>query len=102
MRSSLAGCNSNGGTRQVQKFCEEFDAGGVGFAVRGRGGKREFQSVACYAGDGVLLCPRVDFDREGRAGVRVLNWNHMVGSYWCALHKDVRTRSRTIPIPTPM
>jgi hypothetical protein len=35
--AGLAGCNSNGGTRQVQKLCEKINAGFVGFAVDGRG-----------------------------------------------------------------
>src|SRR5208282_3519344 len=45
-----AGCNSNGGTRYLQKLCEKFDAGFVGLAVDGRRGKRNLQRVADFAG----------------------------------------------------
>src|SRR5258707_6781693 len=71
-----AGCNSNGGPRHLQKFCEEFDAGGVGFAVRGRGSQGDFQRVAYFAGDGVLLGARVDFDSEGDSVGRIFNCYH--------------------------
>ena len=37
--AGLAGCNHNGGTRQVQKLCEKINAGFVGFSVYGRGGE---------------------------------------------------------------
>src|SRR5208283_231853 len=37
--AGLAGCNSNGGTRYLQKFCEKIYARVVGFAVDWRGGQ---------------------------------------------------------------
>ena len=69
--AGLAGCNGNGGTRQVQKFCEKINAGFVGFAVDGRGCEGQFYCVAYFAGDGILLCAGVDFDREGCSAGRV-------------------------------
>jgi hypothetical protein len=56
----VAGCNSNGGTRYLQKFCKEIDAGLVGLAIdRGRNDS-EFQSVANFTSDGILLRARMD------------------------------------------
>src|SRR5208337_2721879 len=61
--AGLAGCNSNGGTRYLQKFCEKIYARVVGFAVDWRGGQGQFQRVAYFAGDGVFPGARVDFER---------------------------------------
>src|SRR5712671_4629988 len=44
--AGLAGSNSNGRTRHIQKFCEEIDACLIGFAVYGWGGQREFERIA--------------------------------------------------------
>ena len=74
--AGLAGCNSNGGTRYLQKFCEKIDAGFVGFAVDGRSGQGQFQRVANFAGDGILLRSRMDFDCEGGSVGRILNCYH--------------------------
>src|ERR1017187_2007042 len=74
--AGLAGCNSNGGTRQVQKLCEKIYAGFVGFAVHGGGCEGEFQRVAYFTGDGILLRARVDLDRESGTGGRILNCYH--------------------------
>src|SRR5258708_23309433 len=53
--AGLAGRNGNGRSRHLQKFREEFDAGGIGAAVDRRCGERDFERVADLAGDGVLL-----------------------------------------------
>src|SRR5216684_7124308 len=69
--AGLAGSNSNGRTRHIQKFRKEFDAGGVGLAVHGRSSQRDLECVANVAGDCVLLRARMDFDREAHSGGRV-------------------------------
>src|SRR6266849_1921291 len=69
--AGLAGSNSNGRTRHIQKFRKEFDAGGVGLAVHGRSSQRDLECVADVAGDCVLLRARMDFDREAHSGGRV-------------------------------
>ena len=65
----MAGCNSNGRTRYLQKLCKEIDASLIGLAIHRRGRERQFQSVANLASDGILLSTRMDFDREGCAAV---------------------------------
>src|SRR5215469_13639304 len=63
--AGLAGSNSNGGARHLQKFCEEFDTGLVGFTIdRGRG-ERDFEYVAERADHRILSGARLHFDREG-------------------------------------
>jgi len=63
----LARGNGNGGTRQAQNLSQEFDHGGVGAAIDGRGGERELQGITERAGDGVFLGARMDADGEGEA-----------------------------------
>src|ERR1035441_9391556 len=74
--AGLAGCNSNGGTRNVQKFCEKIDAGFVGLAIDWRSGQSQFQPVAYFACDGILLGARMDFDRESDSPRRILDGYH--------------------------
>src|SRR6266851_2885003 len=78
--AGLAGSNSNGRTRHIQKFRKEFDAGGVGLAVHGRSSQRDLECVADVAGDCVLLRARMDFDRERNAGGRV-SYNYHQKAY---------------------
>src|ERR1700677_1037966 len=72
----VAGCNSNGGTRYLQKFRKEIHAGIVRFALRRRRQEGKFQRLSCFAGDGILLRARMDFDRESSTGRRVLDSHH--------------------------
>src|SRR5882672_10088722 len=74
--AGLAGSNSNGRARHIQKFRKEFDAGGVGFAVHGRSSERDFKCVADMAGDCVFLCAGMDFDSEGGFSGRLLIRGH--------------------------
>ncbi len=78
--ASQSGCNSNGGSRYVQKLREKFDACLVGFAVHRRRGQGQFQRVAHLARDGVLLGPRVDLDGKRRTAGRTLNRYHRKAS----------------------
>src|SRR5258706_2446242 len=76
MPAGLAGSNSNGRTRHIQKFREEIDAGRVSLAVYGRGSEREFERIADLTGDCVFFCARMDFDCEGHSGGRVFHHCH--------------------------
>src|SRR6266478_337702 len=69
--AGLAGSNSNGRTRHIQKFRKEFDAGGVGLAVHRRSSQRDFKRITDLPGNCVLLRSRMDFDREAHSGGRV-------------------------------
>ena len=62
--AGLAGRNGNGRSGHLQKFCEEFDAGFVGAAFDGRSGQGDFQRIAEFAGDGVLLRAGMNLDGE--------------------------------------
>src|SRR6266403_2996243 len=62
--AGLAGSNSNGRTRHIQKFRKEFDAGLVCFAVYRRGGERDLEGVAHLASNCVFLRARMDLDCE--------------------------------------
>ena len=62
--AGLAGGNSNGGTRHLQKFRKEIDTGFVRLAVNRRGGKRNLECIADFTGEGVLLCPWMDLHGE--------------------------------------
>lgn len=76
--AGLAGCNSNGGTRHLQKFCEEIDAGVVGFAIDGRSGERDLEHVADYASDSVFLRSGMNFDGESSARRFCHKWGSLV------------------------
>src|SRR5690349_11107166 len=69
----MAGGNSNGRTRNLQKICEEFNAGFVGLAVNWRSGKGKFERVSHFASDGILLRAWVNFDGENYSCRRFLN-----------------------------
>lgn len=73
--AALAGRYGNGGTRNLQKICQEFDARLVGLAFNWRRCQREFKRATDLASDDILLRPRVDFDCEARAGRCFLNGN---------------------------
>src|SRR5580698_7060668 len=62
--AGLAGGNGNGRARYLQKSCEEFDAGVVGFAIDRRGGERNFDHTAECAGNRVFFGAGMDFDGE--------------------------------------
>src|SRR5258706_3487112 len=98
--AGLAGCNSNGGTRYLQKFCEELDTRLVGFAVDGRGSQGQFERVAYFAGDGVLLGARVDFDSEGGAAGRIVNCYHRkaLPQGTQRYHRDPQGKPATFPL----
>jgi len=74
--AGLAGRNGNGRSRRLQKFREEFDAGGIGPAVDGRRGQGDSQRIGEFASDGVLFCARMNFDREGDGGEAIVDRNH--------------------------
>src|ERR1700692_1566393 len=78
--AALAGGNGNGRSRHLQKFGEEFDASLIGSAVYGRRGQRDFERIAEFAGDGVLLGARMDFHRESYTATRNLKRNHSCSS----------------------
>jgi hypothetical protein len=61
--AALAGRNGNGRSRHLQKICEEFDAGLIGFAVDRRRGQGDFERVADLAGDRVLSGSGLQLDR---------------------------------------
>ena len=72
----FAGRNSNGGTRNLQKICQEFNAGLVGAAVEGRSRQRQFKRTANLAGNGVLLGARLHLDGEPYAAWAFVEGNH--------------------------
>jgi len=74
--AGLAGRYGNGGTWNLQKICEEFNAGFIGPSFHGRSGQGHFQRIPELAGDGVLPGTRVDFDCKRAAGRRVVNGDH--------------------------
>src|SRR5580658_1972808 len=53
--AGLAGRYGNGRTRYIQKICEEFDARFVGSTIDRRCGQSQFQRIAQFAHDSVLL-----------------------------------------------
>jgi len=58
--TGLAGGNGNGRARDLQKFCEKFDAGVVGLSIYRRSGERKPQRIANFAGHRILFRPRMD------------------------------------------
>jgi hypothetical protein len=62
--TGLAGRYGNGGTRNLQKICQEFYTGLVGTVVRRRGGERQLERVAEFASDSIFLGVRVNFNGE--------------------------------------
>lgn len=72
----LAGRYGNGGTRDVQKICQKFDAGVVASTFYWRGGQRQFQSVSEFTGDRIFVSARMELDRENSAGRSILNRDH--------------------------
>lgn len=72
----LAGSNSNGGARHVQKICQEFNAGLVGLSLDGRRGQRDLENISELTSDGILPGAWVDLDGEGDSGSIFMDWNH--------------------------
>jgi hypothetical protein len=75
--ATLAGRYGNGGSRNVQKICEEFDAGVIGSSIDRRGGQRQFEGIANFTSEGVLLGSRTNSDRETYAGWGFVNRNQL-------------------------
>src|SRR5438445_12351513 len=75
--AGVAGSNSNGGTRYLQKFREEVDAGLIGFALHRRSSEGNPESIAKFASDGVLFRARMDLDGEGDAAGCFSKGNHV-------------------------
>ena len=71
-----AGRNGNGRSRHLQKFREKFDASVIGAAFQGRRGQRELQRVAQFAGDGILLRPRMHLHRERNSVIALFDGKH--------------------------
>src|SRR5207244_11330656 len=69
--AGLAGRYGNGRTWNLQKICEEFDAGLISAAFDRRSHQRELQRLAEFSGDGVLLRAGLDLHGED-AAVRTL------------------------------
>ena len=65
--AGLAGRYGNGRTWNLQKICEEFDAGLISAAFDRRSHQRELQRLAEFSGDGVLLRAGLDFNGEDAA-----------------------------------
>jgi len=65
--AGLAGRYGNGGTWNLQKICEEFDAGFISATFYGRRRQGQFQRLPEFSGDGVLLRAGLDFDGEDAA-----------------------------------
>src|SRR5437867_13348777 len=74
--AGLAGRYGNGGTRNLQKICQEFDTGRVGAAFRRWRRERQFECVAEFASDSVRLSSRMKFDGEGDALRGRMNRDH--------------------------
>src|ERR1700747_503305 len=74
--AGLAGSNSNGGTRYLQKFREEVDAALIGFALHRRSSEGNLETIAKVARDGVLLGARMHLDGEGDAAGCFSKGNH--------------------------
>jgi hypothetical protein len=72
----LAGRYGNGGSREVQKICQKFNAGLVGSAFNRWRGQRQFQSVSEFTRNCILSSARMDLDSESSAGRSVLNRDH--------------------------
>ena len=74
--AGLAGSNSNGGARHLQKIRKEFNASFVGFSFDRGSGERNFQRPTQFAGDGILSRTRVNFDGKGYPAGGLVDGNH--------------------------
>ncbi len=105
MAAGLAGSNSNGGAGHLQKFCEKFDAGFIGFAFERGSGEGKFEGVAEFAGDGVLFCPGMELDGEGDGGAGGADGDHRgIGTHTdkgggqeCPRHQKTQSVQRSGP-----
>ena len=100
--AGLAGGNGNGRSRHPQKFREEFDAGLIGPSFDWRCGQRDFQRIAEFACDGVLLGAGMNANRERNARLVLTDWDHSCG----LSRKPPRRRSLRLrppyTVPTPI
>jgi hypothetical protein len=72
----FAGRYGNGGTRNLQKICKEFDAGLVGPTLDRRSRQCQLKRIADFASDRSPLGPRVHSYREARTRLCFENRNH--------------------------
>ncbi len=94
--AGLAGRYGNGRTGNIQKICEEFDAGLVGSAFGRRRSERKLKRIAEFAGDGILFRARVNLDCEADTCRSVENRNHGF-----QFHHRVTDPRRTSAIRSP-
>src|ERR1700719_2106560 len=73
--TGLAGRYGNGRARNLQKICEEFDAGLIGPTVDRRRSQSQFKRAAELADICVFLRARVNFDCEATSSRSVANRN---------------------------
>jgi hypothetical protein len=96
--AGLAGGYGNGRSRHLQKFGKEFDAGVVGSTVDRSAGQGDFERLAEFAGDRVLLRAGMDFD--GKGGPPGPSLTGIIERCQCLARQNVvRTRNKTRAIP---
>src|SRR5580698_1117036 len=78
LTAALAGRNTNGRSRNLQKICKEFNTGFIGASFDRRRSKVELEGIAQFADDGIPLRTRLHFHRKTDARGTLVDWDHAI------------------------